>query len=283
MDDGFHLEVKFWGVRGSIATPTPENLGYGGNTTCLEVRSPDGILVIDAGTGVRNLGAALQQEFADSSCSLAMLLTHFHWDHIQGLPFFVPLYSPVNEITFLSSQPAAKIEDILGGQMVTPYFPVNFDVLSAKRNFVGEIAASFRFNGFEVQSFPLNHPQGATGYRLEHEGAAIVHASDFEPGDARLDRILRKHAENADVLIVDAQYTPQEYEKKRGWGHSTWLEATRIARECNVKQLVLFHHDPSHTDGDMDKIVICAQQHFENTVAAREGAVLGVKLNSRRD
>jgi phosphoribosyl 1,2-cyclic phosphodiesterase len=276
MQNGFELQVKFWGVRGSIPTPTPENLGYGGNTTCLEIRSPGGILIIDAGTGVRNLGLSLQQEFGNSPCSLALLLTHFHWDHIQGLPFFLPLYSPANDVTFRACRTPEQIQDFLEGQMSTPYFPVNFELLSAKRKFVGQATELFRYNGLEVHAFPLHHPQGATGYRIEHGDAVIVHASDFEHGDARKDQMLRDHAQSADVLIMDAQYTPAQYESKRGWGHSTWLEATRVARECGVKQLVLFHHDPSHSDEMMDQIVKCAQREFENTVAAKEGEVCGV-------
>jgi len=275
MKNGFELQVKFWGVRGSIPTPTPENLSYGGNTTCLEIRSHSGILIIDAGTGIRNLGLSLQQEFGSTPCSLAMLLTHFHWDHIQGLPFFLPLYSPANEITFRACRTPEQIRDFLEGQMSTPYFPVNFEFLSARRSFVGQDTDLFRYNGLTVHAFPLNHPQGATGYRIEHAGAVIVHASDFEHGDARMDHILRDHAQNADILIMDTQYTPAQYQSKRGWGHSTWLEATRIARECSVKQLVLFHHDPSHTDEMMDQIVECARGQFENTIAAKEGEVSG--------
>jgi len=276
MPPGVRLQVKFWGVRGSIPTPAPENLGYGGNTTCLEVRSARGILVIDAGTGVRNLGLTLQQEFKSTPCSVTMLLTHFHWDHIQGLPFFAPLYSPSNEVTFHANRSPERIEELLEGQMSSPYFPVNFELLSAKRRFAGESSGPHDHNGIRVHQFPLNHPQGASGYRIEQDGAVIVHASDAEHGNPQMDRILREHAQNADILIIDAQYTPEEYESKRGWGHSTWLEAAQIARDCGVKQLVLFHHDPAHDDGAVDAIVANARRHFENTVAAKEGWLAGV-------
>jgi len=269
--NGSRLRVKFWGVRGSIPTPTRENLGYGGNTTCIEVRTPAGIIVIDAGSGIRKLGSALVQEFAGEPCSLSVLLTHFHWDHIQGLPFFAPLYSEANEIKFHAARRPDQIRELLEGQMSSPYYPVNFELLSAKREYVDATSGTIHRNGLSIQPFPMNHPQGATGYRFEVDGAIVVHASDLEHGNPRTDSILREYAQNADLLIIDAQYTPVEYESKRGWGHTTWLEATRVARDAEVKQLILFHHDPTHSDEMMDQIVACACRHFENTSAAKEG------------
>jgi phosphoribosyl 1,2-cyclic phosphodiesterase len=232
--------------------------------------------VIDGGSGVRNLGASLQREFADSPCSLNMLSTHFHWDHIQGLPFFAPLYSPCNHVTFHSFKEPEEMKEILEGQMTNPYFPVNFELLLAKRKFTGGSFESFQQGKVSVHAFPLDHPQGACGYRIESDGATIVHASDLEHGDARLDGILRDYCQNADILVMDAQYTPEEYQTKRGWGHSTWLEATRVAADCNVKQLVLFHHDPGHNDAFLDGVVDQARCHFENTIAAKEGWVARV-------
>jgi phosphoribosyl 1,2-cyclic phosphodiesterase len=275
MGDEHSLQVKFMGVRGSIPTPGRENLGFGGNTTCLELRTSAGdLLMIDAGSGARSLGLALAAEFAGRKLDLHLLFTHFHWDHIQGLPFFAPLFGPANRLTFHSSTPPERVHGILAGQMLDPYFPIGFDNLPARLEFAQAESGVTPLGGIQVRSFPLNHPQGATGYRLEAGGAVIVHASDLEHGDPRLDSILRDHAEGADVLIYDAQYSPQEYESKRGWGHSTFLEAARVARDAHVKQLILFHHDPGHDDATVQGFVDEARRTFENTEAAKEGCVV---------
>jgi len=275
INQSFRLKLKFHGVRGSIPTASPENLGYGGNTTCLEIRLSHGeAIVIDGGTGVRALGAALTEEFQGEKLSLHFLLTHFHWDHIQGIPFFSPLYNPSNAIAFHSGRSRNEIEEFLKGQMSDPYFPVNFELVAAKREFIQNEPGALQIRDASVRSFPLNHPQKAWGYRLEVDGAVIVHASDLEHGDPKLDSVLREYAQNADILIYDAQFTPEEYESKRGWGHSTWLEATRVARDAHVKHLILFHHDPSHCDTKITSIINEARKHFENTDAAREGWVL---------
>ena len=263
--------LKFWGVRGSIPTPCPENVGFGGNTACIELQSGGERFVIDGGTGARNLGLSLQKSFPQAPLRLHFLLTHFHWDHVQGLPFFAPLYDAGNEVIFYSGCRAEEVRAILEGQMAAPYFPVHFELLAAKRNFVEVNAAGHRAATVVLDPFPLNHPQGATGFRIELDGAVITHASDVEHGNPKLDETLRKFAQDADVLIYDAQYTPEEYERRRGWGHSTWLEATQIARECNVKRLILFHHDPSHDDEFVMRIEAEARRHFANTDAAREG------------
>jgi len=271
MDDSFRLQLKFWGVRGSIPTPQPENLGFGGNTTCIEIRLPNNeIVVIDGGTGLRYLGMSLMREFAHQKLSLCVLMTHFHWDHIQGIPFFAPLYLPANEISFYSDRPAERLRDILEGQMSSPYFPVRFEHLAAQRHFL-QIDPELRTGDLSIRSFQMNHPQGASGYRLERNGAVIVHASDLEHGDPKFDRILREQAESADVLIYDAQYTPEEYSSKEGWGHSTYVEAARTARDAKVKKLILFHHDPGHDDRFMQQLVADARRHFENTEAAAQG------------
>jgi len=270
------MELKFWGVRGSIPTPAPENLGFGGNTTCLELRLANGeVVVIDGGTGARKLGLDLLERAGGQSLNLDILMTHFHWDHIQGIPFFAPLYSPANHVRFHTTRSADEVKNILEGQMTNPYFPVKFELLAAKREFstLSGAPSHLLCNGaVTVHTFPLNHPQGATGYRLESNGAVVVHACDHEHGDENLDRVIREHAEGADVLVYDAQFTPEEYPAKRGWGHSTWMEGVKVARDAGVKQLVLAHHDPSHTDEFMRGVLAAAREHFDQTLIAREGA-----------
>jgi phosphoribosyl 1,2-cyclic phosphodiesterase len=272
VSEPFRLQVKFWGVRGSTPTPNHANLGYGGNTACIEIRLPNKeLIVIDGGLGVRNLGLSLLQEFPSQTMALKVFLTHFHWDHIQGLPFFPPLYNPANSISFHSFPAKEIIRETLTGQMTTPYFPVNFALLAAAHDFVQITEEPIHYGNLSVQAFPLNHPQGACGYRIESEGAVVVVATDLEHGNPESDRILRRYAEGADVLIYDAQYTPEEYPLRKGWGHSTYVEGARVADDAGVKELVLFHHDPSHTDSFLDRMVEDAQKEFSKTCAAREG------------
>lgn len=279
MNTEFRLEVKFWGVRGSIPTPAPENLGCGGNTTCLEVCVSDGSgVVIDGGTGARQLGMDLMRRAAGGSIELDILMTHFHWDHIQGIPFFAPLYNPKNRITFHTSRSPEEVRNILEGQMTHPYFPVAFELLGAKREFAGfDTGVKKLLDGrMSVKPFGLNHPQGATGFRIEANGAVIVHACDHEHGDAEKDRSIREAAMEADVLVYDAQFTPDEYGLKKGWGHSTWLEGVKVAQGSNVKHLVLSHHDPSHTDEFMQAVLLEARKEFPNTSIAKEGTSIRV-------
>ena len=267
MDSDSQIRLKFWGVRGSVPVPKQGYLRCGGNTTCIEIRYRDTLIIIDAGTGIRLLGATLQAEDADG---IHILMTHFHWDHIQGLPFFAPLYSPHAKISFYSSRPVQELRAALRGEMSPPYFPVGFDALPARIDLVEFAGTSLQLSGVAIHPFPLNHPQGAVGYRIEAAGKVITHACDSEHGNPQLDTVLRKYSQNSDLLIYDAQYTPEEYEAKKGWGHSTWLEATRVARTCEVGRLMLFHHDPEHDDTTMEGIVTQARQHFNNTDIARE-------------
>ena len=271
MSSDHQLRVKFWGVRGSIPTPRARNLGYGGNTTCVEFRIGDQTpLVIDAGSGIVQLGEALDEEFGRDSFNADILFTHFHWDHIQGLPFMSGLYREQGHCELYSTLPKDELRQILEGQMASPYFPAR--IPTPPQVHCREIpAGGYQTALLTAKPFPLRHPDPTSGYRIETARGVIVHASDHEHGEADYDRRLRETAAGADVLIYDSQYTPEEYEARRGWGHGTWVEATRVARDAGVKQLVLFHHDPSHDDDFIDGLVEQARAEFPNTIAAREG------------
>ena len=269
--------LQFWGVRGSVPTPILLNMGHGGNTTCLEVRLPSGeVLVVDCGTGGRSLGRSLAAEANGKPSTVHIFLTHFHWDHIQGLPFFLPLFSAENSVTFYSMKKPEETQAILEGQMCGPYFPLNFRLLPASRNFVEVAGQTLHFGETEVRSFPLNHPQGCVGYCFTHHGRKLVFASDFEHGNPEFDQLLLEAAQGADTLVSAAQFTPEEYPKHRGWGHTTWLHVTQVAKQAGVKKLVLSHHDPSHTDEIMQTILSQAREHFPETYLASEGMTIAI-------
>jgi phosphoribosyl 1,2-cyclic phosphodiesterase len=236
--------------------------------------------VFDGGSGIRALGHHLTAEFAGRDLSLNLFLTHFHWDHIQGIPYFQPLFSPATRLNVHSWTSVEQTRRVIEGQMQAPNFPlslaeagarVSFAQLKSERTTKSECV---KIGDVSVESFPLNHPQGAYGYRIEADGKSIVYATDLEHGDRRFDHLLRDHAAGADVLIYDAQYNDEEYASHRGWGHSTWLEATRVARDAQVGRLFLFHFDPAHTDTRVAEADRLAAAEFETACAAREGLVI---------
>ena len=268
------FRLRFWGTRGSIPTPGSATVRYGGNTPSIEVRTPSGSLVVlDAGTGIRELGRALIARANGSPITGDIFLTHAHWDHIQGIPFFGPLFLPGNRVTF-HSHCNGSLEEVLEGQMARPYFPIDLASVAARREFVDIDSQAVSFSGITIRPFSLNHPQGAVGYRIETGKSVIVYATDHEHGDPRLDKLLLENAAEADILIYDAQYTPEEYSKYSGWGHSTWVEAVRVARDARARRLLLFHHDPAHNDAFLEEIGNTARQSFEAVEAAREGSVI---------
>jgi len=267
------LTARFWGVRGSIPTPQAGYLGVGGNTSCVEVRAPDGtVLVLDAGTGVRALGYALAAEAAGQPMHVHVALSHFHWDHLQGLPFFAPLFAAGHKVSFYAVTDDNRLDRLLQGQMCFPYFPVPFHELEAATNTVSlREGEPFEVGPMTVRPFPVNHPQGAHGFRIECGGATLVYATDYEHGAPAFDAGLREFVRGADVLISDAQYTPDEYALRGGWGHTTWERAAALATEAGVGRLYLFHHDPAHDDAALGRIRAAAREHFPATELACEG------------
>lgn len=268
------MKIKFWGVRGSTPTPERRNSRYGGNTTCVEVRLANGTLIIlDCGSGMRSLGKSLLREFGEHPIHGYVFMTHFHWDHIQGIPFFPPLYKKGNAFLFHSVlRKGLELKGAVEGQMVNPYFPVDMSAMGAVRHFFDLDERPIDLNGAIISSAALNHPQECVAYRIDAEGSSFVFATDTEPGSFFHDRAIREFASGADVLVYDAQYTPEQLiGDKRGWGHSCWLEGTRIARECNVRQLILTHHDPDNDDTFVDGMVEKARQEFPRVTGGAEG------------
>jgi phosphoribosyl 1,2-cyclic phosphodiesterase len=265
------LSVRFFGVRGSIATPGADRTA-GGNTACLEVRAGDTRIILDAGTGLRALGDERMRERIPHA---TILLSHLHWDHVAGLPFFTPIYIPGQRVEIASGPNGAmSLDQAMRELFRTPFFPVAFDDLGGTMS-TRELRSNDRFEigDITVTMARLNHPDPVYGFRLEHAGQSIVYATDTEHF-ACVDPTLKKLASGADILIYDAQYTPEEYPAKVGWGHSTWLAGVELARAAAVPQLVLFHHDPGRGDAQLTAIEADARAALPGTMAAREGVEL---------
>ncbi|MCZ6490642.1 MAG: response regulator [Acidobacteria bacterium] len=267
--------VRFWGTRGSIATPGLSTVKYGGNTACTEVRCGDQLLILDAGTGIRPFGLSLLNEFQGKPIKAHIFVGHTHWDHIQGFPFFAPAFLPGNEFTVYSLHGAGKpLEKIFRGQMDSDYFPVHLGDMKAKLQFC-ELESDVQLGDTVVSYTFLNHPGLAIGFRICSNGRSLVYLSDHESygrlspdGDSpnEMDLAIARFAEKADLLICEAQYTEEEYKQKRGWGHSTFLDVLERAAQAEVGRLAIFHHDPSHDDAFMDHIL----EFCQNTIAERK-------------
>lgn len=279
------IQVRFWGVRGSIPTPGPTTVEIGGNTSCVEMRVGGRILIFDAGTGIRLLGNALMKELP---LEAFIFFSHVHWDHIQGFPFFTPAFVRGNVFHLHGGMKVSRtLEETLAGQMENPSFPVHLSEMGAKMTFRDlfegeplEIPSTDGSGPVRITNTRGNHPDGVYAYRVEHEGRSVMYATDTEHY-AVVDPKLRKLAENADVLIYDAMYTPEEYAGERGmpklgWGHSTHEEAVKLAEAAGVKKLVLFHHDPMQDDAAVRDKERRARALFANSVAAYEGLELEV-------
>ncbi len=275
------MRVRFWGTRGSIATPGPDTVRFGGNTSCVGLTTSGGAcFIFDCGTGARPLGVELMAN-APKPISATILLSHTHWDHIQGFPFFAPLFVPGNRITICGPEGSGHtLREVLSGQMEFTYFPVDIDQLPATITFRELGEGTHEIDGVRVVAQYLNHPAMTLGYRIEADGATVVYLCDHEPFSETLwhgnsepdlaESILhvgdRRHARlmaGADLVIHDAQYTPQEYPSKKNWGHSTYEYALGLAAAAGVHQLVLTHHDPMHDDAFVENIEKLARNYAE--------------------
>jgi len=279
------ITVRFWGVRGSIPSPGPRTVLIGGNTSCVEVDVEDEILIFDAGSGLRLLGRDLIQRGLHSVYA-SIFFSHTHWDHIQGFPFFPQVFAKGNTFRLYGAKNVnPSLAQTMEGQMEGPNFPVMLKECAASIEFhdlaEGEtlkidLNPAQRTRALVVSWERLNHPGGVYAYRFDYRNRAVVFATDTEHVDGTVDSRLVSLAQGADVLIYDSQYLPEEYDLKRGWGHSTFEEGTRIAKAAGAKELILFHHDPDRTDEQVLEIEARAKTLFQESRAAREGLILEI-------
>jgi phosphoribosyl 1,2-cyclic phosphodiesterase/CheY-like chemotaxis protein len=306
--DSSPARMKFWGVRGSIPTPGPGTVHYGGNTSCIEVRAGGEIIILDAGTGLRKLGMELLNEFKGRPLNLTLLLSHTHWDHIQGLPFFAPIYEPQCRLRIYGFEGAREgLVQVLSGQMESPYFPVPFAELPGNIEIEELRDMSCQIGPVAVHAWFANHPGICVGYRLSTHEGSLAFFPDNEPrcrykGDTPVasanpkisfeyalaeEQKMIEFLRGVDALIIDSQYDAGEYKHHVGWGHGCVDDAVALALKSNVRQLFLFHHDPEHDDAKVESMVaharklVAGQKATLQVEAAREGAVVELAKISR--
>ena len=268
--------VRFWGVRGTVPCPGPGTVRYGGNTSCIEVMCGSERLIFDAGTGIRALGSSLAGQ---TGLNAHIFLTHTHIDHINGFPFFRPAYNPNNCFELWTGHLASRqlgLQQVLGKLMSGPIFPVPIDIMHACIAFHDfECGETFDpLQNVKLRTASLNHPQGATGYRIDFAGKSICYVTDTEHREGELDENILKLIDGADLVIYDSTYTDEEYQQFRTWGHSTWREGLKLCDAAGAKTFVAFHHDPDHDDDFMDGIAAQLEQRRPGSIVAKEGMVL---------
>ena len=269
------MHVRFWGVRGSVASSGSQVAKIGGNTSCLEVESQGHRLIFDAGTGLRALG---EQLVGNAPLKATMFFSHLHWDHVQGFPFFTPAFLPTTELTLYGPgvDGERQLRSVLEKQMEPPHFPVPLSAMRGKLDFKSALpGASVEVGPFRVTPLELPHPQGCLGYVIEADGKRLAYCTDVELTAQGLSSQVGRALEGVDALVLDAQYTTAEYEgrvgpPKKGWGHSTNVDAARIARQVDARRLFLFHHDPAHADAQVEDMAEEARAYFVNSEPARE-------------
>ena len=276
------MKIRFWGTRGSIPTPGPSTVRYGGNTACVEVRDSTGaLLVLDAGTGLRELGIAMMNGGSGRAFDVDLLLSHLHWDHIQGIPFFRPAYDPKSRLRIIGPKQSRTLKDLLGMGMDDPFFPVAIDDLPVRLSIeVMTDGSDQRVGPFRVHSSTIFHPAPALAYRVEADGRSLVYATDTEDAFSGRPNPVIPLSADANTLIHDAQFLPSDF--KATWGHSTVDSAIDVAVKARVGRLVLYHHDPYRSDDALDRIGRDAQRAANErrpgleVVVAREGLELEI-------
>jgi phosphoribosyl 1,2-cyclic phosphodiesterase len=269
------FSVRFWGVRGSIACSGPRTVRYGGNTSSIEVRCGARMLLFDGGTGLRYLGNTLS-----GAIDADLFLTHTHFDHVCGLPFFRPFFQPQNRFRLWAGHLAEgmTLRRVLGEFMMSPLFPVPPQVFRARMEY-REFKAGDTLRpapDVALRTATLNHPDGATGYRVDYAGRSVCYLTDTEHVPGAPDRNILELIAGADLVIYDSMYTDAEYDTYVGWGHSTWQEGVRLCRAAGAKRLAVFHHDPEHDDDMLDGVARDVAKELPGSIVARDGLVVEI-------